>query len=72
MLATSGSVDQMKLCGFKTVNQQLKLRKLIASPNPSAPQASLAAAKSSLAAAKSGKLTLSAIRVCLRKIKSCI
>ena len=55
MLATSGSIDQMKLCGFKTVNQQLKLRKLIASPNPSAPQALLAVAKS-------GKLTLSVIK----------
>ena len=31
MLSTTGSIDQLIACGFKTVKQQMTLRKLLAS-----------------------------------------
>ena len=31
MLSTSGSVDQMRACGLKTVKQQMTLKKLLGS-----------------------------------------
>jgi len=29
LLSSSGSVDQLKACGFKTIKEQLKLKKLL-------------------------------------------
>ena len=56
MLANSGTVEQLKLCGFKTVKQQLHLRKLLLSTNLQSTTPGIPVS------AKAGKLTLSAIK----------
>ena len=59
MLANSGSIEQLRLCGFKTVKQQLHLRKLLSNQSTvTTPTCSSTAAVS----VKAGKLSMSAIK----------
>ena len=53
MLSTTGSIDQLVACGFKTVKQQMTLRKLLASCSSSSMVMSSMAAGSSSASTAS-------------------
>ena len=61
MLAHSGSMEQLRLCGFKTIKQQLSLRKLI-SPSSLTTSTSSATAPVTLSSSKAGKLSLASIK----------
>ena len=63
MLANTGTVEQLKLCGFKTLKQQLLLRKLLVSSSSATPSSTPSApAALSPGTSTGGKLTLSAMK----------